>query len=84
MKKSYLAEVIKEELKNYILEQERNIMKAISSRMSAEKSFEKSKELSKRSEVLRQAIKDALDKNDFMKASELIEKMKQLSEEIES
>jgi|TARA_R100000388_G_scaffold72522_1_gene52585 hypothetical protein len=84
MKKSYLAEVIKEELTNYILEQERNIMKAISSRMSAEKSFEKSKELSKRSEVLRQAIKDALDKNDFMKASELIEKMKQLSEEIES
>ena len=84
MKKSYLAEMIKEELTNYILEQERNIMKAISSRMSAEKSFEKSKELSKRSEVLRQAIKDALDKNDFMKASELIEKMKQLSEEIES
>ena len=84
MKKSYLAEVIKEEQTNYILEQERNIMKAISSRMSAEKSFEKSKELSKRSEVLRQAIKDALDKNDFMKASELIEKMKQLSEEIES
>ena len=83
MKKSYLAEVIKEELRSYILEQERNIMKAISSRMSAEKSFEKSKELSKKAEVIRQAIKDALDKNDFMKASELIEKMKQLSEEIE-
>ena len=83
MKKSYLVEVIKEELRSYILEQERNIMKAISSRMSAEKSFEKSKELSKKAEVIRQAIKDALDKNDFMKASELIEKMKQLSEEVE-